>query len=231
MPLPDNMALFGAAGCGCHQQVLGAIVVGGEEIEPLVFLDFKNGAYVSDGESKALGDLVGPNIFGQWDESYVVNGTGLVGPVDNASCKLIGDAADLIIAGATFVCGLSVPSIPPGVSNFAVSLAVFGSDFDPYYQASFIRANFNMEMDDSYDKNVKQAADLLAGSHKVAVTIVSGRMAASIDGQAVVTAEPCEPWDGSQDSASVDVVEGSVVEYVGLYPAQDDADLPLLSAL
>lgn len=231
MPMPfDNPALFGAGGCGAHQQVYGAIVVGGEEIEPLVFLDFKNGVYTANGSASTLEALVEEeDTYGAWDPNTIVNGTGLVAPGGTTNPSFIGDALDLLLSGSTLL--MSFIMAADGLSHNLKVEMISWAGFETYYfgeASKGVTDEVFLTLDDTSGEIYSEP--LAAGAHKMALTIIDGKISACLDGGAVITINPATSWAVAPNFVVL-AAKRATVEDIGFYPAQDDADLPALSAL
>lgn len=238
---PDSPALFAAGGCGSHQQVYGVINVGGGEVEPLIFLDFKNGIYTVDGDLVVLGDVAGDpgEGFGDFDPAGIVGGVGFR-PVEaltgSNTVALLGAASALVLGGSTTIYRAAgfTNSADPGVAG-EVFVEMRDEDYNTYYAAKLtaltISSGCKLE-DNSGDQTV---SPLATGTHKAAITMIDGKMAMSIDGGAVLLYDPADPWTVAPTFYVISVggpwETAFALESIGIYPPQVDADLPALSAL
>jgi hypothetical protein len=216
-------------GCGLG---LGLSVTSGYALpngtEPLILLDFKNGVYMANGDTVAVGDLlVEDENYGTWNPASIQSGVGLVG----ASAPVFtGDALALILGGSTT---LSAIGYNGGVTanSFRYELVDNFLDFGLYYR-SITRINSDglpsYINDDSGAVNESESA---VGNHKVVITMIDGKISRSTDGSAIITINPANPWSPSPGAMGFVVPANWVVEQIGIYPPQDDADLPTLSAL
>jgi hypothetical protein len=224
-PFPEHRTLADALNMRFSElYAAGSIVVDGEVVEPLIFLDFKNGVYTTEGVPSALGTvLVEDTDFGDWNPARVVGGTGLVGNNDVAPV-LAGDTLDLITAGSTIVAYFTGTD---GAFRFEL---VDSSDYNTYYsyKGEFGDGLFG-RIDDAID-NVTMD-ELANGYHKIALTMIEGKIALSTDGAVVVAIDPAAAWSPPVAIMNMIVAPGITLETIGLYPPQDDADLPGLSAL
>lgn len=189
--------------------------------EPLVFLDFKNGVYESEGVNVAVSSLVVENTdFGDYSESDIQAGVGLV----EADPTFFGDALDLLLDGSTVVCSFTMPvQTTTGITFEMVDSISYNLD----YHATFLN-DVHCRLTD--EVNSPTDVDPLApGLHKVALTMIDGKIAASVDGGTLFSLNPAAAWSPAPQIV-IFGCSGAVIESIGLYPAQVDADLPALSA-
>lgn len=222
--ITHDAALFGTAGCGCHQQILapGTLPDG---TEPLVFLDFKNGVYQSDGSPSTLEALVGETEYGEWEPSHIVPGTGLVEGAGSNSPSFIGDALDLLLSGSTVLIQFVYPG--GGVNSVIQVEMITWPGFETYYW-NFLDGLGTGGIGDQVDEVL--VPEIASGPHKCALTLIDGKISQSIDGAAILTINPAAAWTVAPNLVAM-AVSQSTVESVGFYPPQDDAELPALSAL
>jgi hypothetical protein len=210
----------------------GTIIVGGEPVEPYVLMDFKNAVYTVDGDAVALSTIVTEDdTFGQWDEASITAGVGID---EAASMTLTGEALTLVLAGSTAI----YTFVTSGNNAATIQTEMIDwPDFNTYYYARVGSPASNNRFNDNvadtvYDYDGGEGDVMPNGTHKVAVTMINGKIARSIDGAAVVSINPAEPWAVAPNFLGITVAEGDVVlEALALYPAQPDAELPALSAL
>lgn len=200
--------------------------------EPLIFLDFKNGVYTVDGESVLLDDLVIEDPFspGNWDSTtMVLAGIGLKPTGGSAFIIFAGDAATRVLAGSTTVTTLVGNAGIGGNAFYELSSDSFDVDFQSL--SSFSSDALNVIKDDHHP-NVSEVK-LPAGTVGVALTFANGKIARSSDGRAILSINPAdEDWDLFPPTRlGLGVPANMIVEQIGIYPAQPDADLPMLSAL
>lgn len=201
--------------------------------EPLVFLDFKNGVYTVNGVSKALTDVLAQNTdFGTYTTAAVINGTGLVGDSSSASNPvMIGDALDLVLDGCTALYRFVFVAAD---THQRIDLElVDSSDYNTYYYSTVESVDVNNGkcfIGDQVNPDVIEGT-LTAAAHQKAVTMINGKISRSIDGEAFVTINPAAAWTPAPAILHILVGQNAILESVGLYPAQPDADLPSLSAL
>lgn len=214
----------------CLPLASGTIMVGGDEVEPLIFLDFKNGVYTADGVPVTLAEVLAQDLdFGPYEANDVVNGVGLVGdPVNASSPVVIGDALDLVLQGSTavytFVLGASAAS-----QRLDLEL-LDSTDYNLYYYStsgSYTGGGVNF-IGDQDSSDISEVA-LAAGTHIKAVTMTNGKISRSTDGGAVISIDPAIAWTPPPEILHLAIGQNAVLESVGFYPPQDDADLPALS--
>jgi hypothetical protein len=231
MPLPmDNPALYGAGGCGAHQQVYGVIDVGGGPVEPLIFLDFKNGVYTVDGVVTDVNDLLAdlPGAGDSFDPSMIQAGVGLVGAAGNTYAVFAGAAATLALAGSTTLATL----IGDGGVADTFSFEIYNDEGLDYLSTSSFENDALNSIADQVD-GLETELKLEAGTAKIALTFIDSKIVRSSNGRAVLVIDPAEPsWVASPpENYAIALAEGMICESIGLYPPQDDAELPALSAL
>lgn len=198
--------------------------------EPLIFLDFKNGVYTSDGVTVTLADLLVENSdYGSWNPARIQAGVGLVGNTDTAPV-FTNDALDLTLAGSTIVTVLSYNGAVTG-DNFRYEMVDNFIDYGLYYYSG---TRINSEQDsyigDQVSPDVTEPT-LAVGSHEVALTMIAGKISRSTDGAAIITVNPAAAWTPTPGAMGFVAPSSWVIESIGLYPPQPDADLPTLSAL
>lgn len=191
--------------------------------EPLIFLDFKNGIYQSEGVNVAVSSLVVENTdFGNYSVSNIQADIGLV----EADPTFFGDALDLLLGGSTVVCSFTLP-VPTaaGITFEMVDSASYNLD----YHATFLN-DVHCRLTDEVNSPT-DVDPLAAGTHKTALTMIDGKMAASIDGGTLYALNPAVAWIPAPQIVIFGCGGNAVIESIGLYPVQSDADLPTLSAL
>lgn len=199
--------------------------------EPLIFLDFKNGDYIADGVSVAIGTLLAENEdYGEWDAgTMIVPGTGVSPPTVSAAPVFTGDALDLILSGSTtltiFSCAAS-----DGGEVFRYEMVDNFIDYGSYYysNSSFTAVPNSSLIGDQVTPDVTEAS-LAFGIHKSAITMIDGKISRSTDGAAIITINPAAAWIPAMGAMGFVVPNGVIVESIGIYPAQPDGDLPTLS--
>lgn len=201
--------------------------------EPLIFLDLKNEVYTIDGEVAVVGDLLVENSdWGPWNaETMITADIGLHGTVTYAAPVLTGDAFDLVASGATMVLTFSATNVA-GDQDLRFEMVDDLIDYNTYYYSplSFDGSITENEIGDQFSGDVTEA-QLTFGSHKVALTMVDGKISRSTDGAVIITINPAAAWNPAPTVLGFIVTIGVVIESIGIYPAQPDVDLPALSAL
>lgn len=202
--------------------------------EPTIFIDAKNGVYMNSGASVAVTTLLTENTdWGTWDPATMITpGQGIKRvAATNPSPILTGDAFDLVSAGATIVIEFVVTGTSSTV-RMRYEMTDDLNDFNTYYGSSFANENVSSSAGAIYDNSTQVDDGKLAnGTHKTAFTMIDGQIVRSTDGAAVVDINPADPW--TPPPAIMGFVLGLdfIIETIGIYPAQPDADLPMLSAL
>jgi hypothetical protein len=199
--------------------------------EPLIFLDFKNGIYTSSGVSVAVTTLLTQNAdWGTWNPATMISaGVGITG-AGPPSPVLTGDAFDLVATGATILMSFSGTDVN---ANSALRFEMV-DDLNAYNTYYYTRLSFHSGVTNNIGDQV--AADetepTLSGvAHQAALTMTDGKISRSVDGAAITTINPAAPWSPAPTVMGFIVGSGMILESVGLYPAQPDADLPMLSTL
>lgn len=230
MPLPtDNPALFAAAGCGCHQQVFGTLPDG---TIPDIFMDFKNGIYQSQGEDVALNTLLTENAdWGTWNPATMISpGVGITVVSGIPSPVFTGEAFDLAASGATIVLVFSGTTTAATARSIRYELVDDLVEYNlNYYSRSSFRDGDVSRIGDQTADDVNDGV-LATGAHKTAITMIDGKISRSTDGAAIISIDPAAPWSPAPTVMGFIVRATVVLESVGIYPAQPDADLPMLSA-
>lgn len=200
--------------------------------EPLIVLDFKSGIYMANDAATTLAALVAEDdTYGQWDEAWVTPGVGIQHP---ASMTLTGDALALVLAGATAIYTVDIVTADSD-ATMQVEM-VDWPDFNTYYFAKLGSLGAVIQIGDNVAPNLHDYGDgitgLPTGVHKAATTMIDGKIARSIDGLAVSSIDPAAPWTVAPNFLGISTGSANIVlEKIALYPAQDDAELPALSAL
>jgi hypothetical protein len=216
--------------------------------EPLFYLDFKNGDYVADGEQIAVADIA--HTSGGWAGNFnpadVDPGVGYVADNDNYTTNLSliqGETAYNLcrqpftyivdwIPGATDDCTCGFRYRDSVNEENRLRLVMSGPNgFDVaavYMNGAYSGLN-------SLDNDVFTDTEL----YRVAYSVAADHVAYSVNGGPVQRAEivPENETDLVDELNASDLVvffisgTGTVLERLGFYPLQDDADLPSLSAL
>lgn len=199
--------------------------------DPNVFLDFKNGIYTVGGVPTLLTDIATENAaYENWDgESTIVSGTGLTATSSPQAPVFINDALNIVLADGTIIYTF-VLADQTSVLVENCYFPDFTFNYFSFSQKSGLSANVNY-ISDGVDQ-VDQTG-LAVGRHKVAFTCAPGlsRVARSTDGGAVIAIDPAYVGPPLPNFLGIKVGQGSVLESIGFYPVQPDADLPSLSAL
>lgn len=194
--------------------------------EPLIFLDFENGVYTADGVPVALGDVVVENNeYGTFNPSDVDSGVGLVPTGGTSSPTLTGDALALVIAGSTSIFTFVLTQEDAQIQIEMVDFP----DFNTYYFCAQEATFGNEQLSDGATSIPADTIGL--GTHKIALTMIDGKLARSVDGGAADVIDPALPWTIAPNFLGMQIGLDVVLESIGLYPPQDDGDLPTLSAL
>lgn len=222
MPTPfDNAALFGVGSCGCNQTVHSPYALPGGD-EPLVFLDFVNEQYVSEGSPVALNTLATEDEgnWGNFDPADIQNGVGYAPVGAEGNIKIIGTASDLIQQGGTVVLEATPVS----------AVYIYDDEFLTFCELQLHTAEGQNRF--IVHESAAVATDVVsAGNHKIAFTFrTDGTGAISIDGAPIEVATGT-PWGTPLLEHIIFYCnDGAIMRYIGFYPEQDDADLPMLSS-
>lgn len=231
--LPDNPALYGAGGCGAHQQVYGTIVVGGEEVEPLIYADFVSdpGVYTIDGVVSDVEDIFGsdPVNLSPFDpETDIIPGTGLV----TGNPILVGDALTAFLAGdALILLDVNLPSSPTAISLTLTDLPGFNANWGVQ-----LGHNTGAQTSRLLPPGASNELDTMlgAGVHRAAIKFLSdGSMKWSVDGLPVESQTSATTWaDTNPNTLILEPGSGSRIQKLRLYDVDiDDAEMLTLSAL
>ena len=196
--------------------------------EPLILLDFANGVYTLDGVPTTVGSMLttDPEAGGAFDEGDIAAGVGYAPPDGvKGEAAFTGEALTRVLAEATILVEFEVGATPR-----PAQFTMHDPDFNFEYALSY---SSTYSITDNFD-----VANLLAGGtmpiaaglHKLVVTVENGRIAASLDGGAVVSIAAVA-WDPAPTTFWLSIRGPSIFKLLGIYPLQDDADLPSLSAL
>jgi hypothetical protein len=201
--------------------------------EPTIFLDFKNGEYTSDGVTVTIADLLVENAdWGEWNAATMISaGVGMTSASAICAPVFTGDAFDLVSAGATIV--LTFSGAASGVLSRALRYELV-DDLNDYNVNYYSRHSYTegtlSDIGDQVASNVLDGV-LADGAHKSALTYIDGKISRSTDGAAIITINPAAAWSPAPTVMGFIISVTLVLESVGIYPAQPDADLPSLSAL
>lgn len=196
--------------------------------EPFIFADFENAVYLIDGEAATVQDiLIEDNTYGTWNPAtHIVPATG-INNASGSSPVFTGDALTLILGGSTVV--YEVEFLDASASAIFLVEMIDWPDFNTYY-TSALKALSESFVGDNVAPNVEVPGSG-SGLHKVAITFINGKIAWAVDGVAQTGIDPAAAWTPAPNFMAMQVNSDAVVKSIGMYPAQDDADLPTLSAL
>jgi hypothetical protein len=223
-------------GCGMGM-VAGAIVVGGVTIEPTIFLDFKNGVYTVEGAATPLADIVeASESFPGWDATKVVPGTGLTAGASGNDFRLKKALFTALGNEATIVPHM----VQASSSNPTLTISMMD---DPDFNNMFplvlnavddgnVLTGARISVSDGGGTFV---ADVDAGvlTYKAAFSATPERVAGSLNGRAVIA---MDTYNAGQtgivpfDTSVVTINQHAILESIGWYSLQAEADLPGLSA-
>lgn len=218
MPVADNLALFGTAGCGCHQQVMsGTTVVGGggnpdngfgsegfflsgEEVQPTSFLSSGYNAANHTAEGM-IGNPEGGFYAPQLSQA--------VRDLLSAPCTIVIDATFAAATRCYLLCDDGTNYFEIGIDNTMAVLDNTGA---------------------IGHTDLGFGGLVPAGRHKIAVTRTEGNIAASADGGAfhAVAGDSLAAFGTTVLGVGSDE---SIIHEFTILPAQDNADLPALSDL
>ena len=200
--------------------------------EPSIFLDFKNGVYLADGEDVAVTDLLVENAdWGTWNPATMISpGVGLTVASGIPSPVFTGDAFDLVASGATVVLVFSGTATAATARSIRYELVDDLIEYNlNYYSRSSFRDGDMSRIGDQTADDVNDGV-LATGAHKTAITMIDGKISRSTDGAAIISIDPAAPWSPAPTVMGFIVRSTIVLESIGIYPAQPDADLPMLSS-
>lgn len=200
--------------------------------EPLIFLDFKNAVYQIDGENAALNTLITENVdWGEWNPATMISpGVGLNNPTANAAPVLTGEAFTRVAAGATMVLVFTgATGAGDEVIRYEMVDDLNDYNFNYYSRLAFAGATVGA-IGDQTAPDVEDG-NLADGQHKTAFTMIDGKITRSTDGAANITINPAAAWSPAPTVMGFIVGDEVILETLGIYPAQDDAELPALSEL
>lgn len=197
--------------------------------EPLIFADLKNGIYTVEGVPVAMADLLEEQLdFGTFDPALIEAGIGLRDP------ESTGDADPCLKQSLASVLpldtGCTIVATYSGEGSYSVTLVDL-PDYNIGYTATF--SDEHIEVGDGA-ANSAQDTDPLGTTTKIAANIGVARLAGSLGGRPVVATDTYHAADPGAappfNTSGIVVSSGGVLESVGWYPLQDEADLPMLSA-
>lgn len=198
----------------------------------LGYADFAAGTYYLFDASYDIADLFGDDGYNPDDilVGDIIPGLGWA----PSGVKLVGfKGAALAMALAGFTAVIDVTLM--GEDDLGLTLEVIDTiDMDPTWAAVYIAragASSGISIDAGNNVTEHDPEYLSEGRHKVAVTIVDGKIAASFDGGAVL--EILASWPTVPNAADLYFrpQPGSVMHSLVFYPPQANAALPGLSTL
>lgn len=199
----------------------------GNEVAPLIFADFKNGVYTVDGDTVAISDLLEESeSYTGWNPSLVSAGVGLDCTSEETNFRLKKALFSGLGAGSTILPTVKGDGVfyvrmtddPTWNNMFPMSLGIL----DQSGTVSIDDGTGSPVTDDAFD----------SATFRVALNATLTRLAASINGRTPITFDVT--YDASAhpfDTSIVTVGMGQILESIGWYPLQDEADLSTLSAL
>lgn len=183
---------------------------------PLAVSDFANGVYTVGGSAVAVGDMWDGANLSDWDpDTDITAGVGQTSGSAELKAGVIDpqDAAFTVVSDWDLVADSFVDIIR--VDWATINLQRF-------------RAWGPTETLEVTDGTTSDSESVSAGRHRTAVTFSSGVLAASTDGGSPISIVPA---GGPYTTLVTGPGVGSSIAKITFYPAQDEADLPALSAL
>lgn len=205
----------------------GTIIVGGEEVQPIAFADFKNGVYTLNGSPCAITDIfVANGDFGAYAPSDVVAGVGLVSSFPTLKTT-IGNA--LVASGYTVVM--------QAVYDESSSSQITSIDLPDYDQELYFVLLWDNVVPDwipalqAPGGNVHSATHfLIGGRRKAAVSVHNLNVWAAISGITVMEILNANPSTLNTIGIYANNSASTPVETWGIYPLQTPEELTALSA-
>lgn len=150
-------------------------------------------------------------------------------PAGTSSTGFLGEAQTMMFDGCTFTAEMNLAAANSG---FDIQLLDIDT-FDPAFQVFLGQTGGNSTgiTSDGNDFETNSTEFLPEGLHKVACTMIDGKIAASIDGAALISIS--RAWNSPPDRCGMTFrgQAGAYVVSLVFYPPQLDADLPGLSSL
>lgn len=200
--------------------------------EPLIVLDFKNGVYLVEGDPRTAEQIIAENTdYGTFEYSHIVADTGLVGMEGGpggSNPLIIGDPLTLIVAGSTLVMDFQLTD-DAGSGAVTISL-IDGVDYNTTYFSRASAATNATMLIDTLGTQV-DGATLSISAHRQALTMIDGKIAASVDGGTLYTISPATAWDPVPAVFVMGVGAHAILERIAIYPPQADGALPGLSTI
>jgi hypothetical protein len=206
--------------------------------QPLILMDFVNGTYLSNGSTVAVTDLItADNTYGNWNPATDITPSGANRSVGGCRPTLTGDALSLVINGSTIIyeVAFTVANDVDAESEFRVEMTDY-PDFNTYYVSELWGSKHAASISDNTTTNTafdnpEGQWGVGAGTHKMALTYVNGRIDWAIDGQAYASIDPAVGWTPPPNFLGMSLGAQTTLRSIGMYPAQSAADLPMLSSL
>jgi hypothetical protein len=218
----------------------------------LVTLDFENGVYAMNEVLCTLADVVEENVaYGTYDPTDVVSGSGLVSTLTRgAPGGGVSGHTTPILTAAAYAAAL-VSGVNAGFTAVMSFSLFYGSSNQVYVGVELDESGFSAgwvsflswnggEQSDLFDYGSIDSAVTLGsdGDHKIAFTLCSARLAASVDGNTVVsTAAPqANTGDAVLIYAGFNMANNATgtltatIKKIEFFPTVANAGLPALSA-
>lgn len=229
--ITHDAALFGTAGCGCHQQVLGGAIAGGD-FTNIATNNAADGIYTLNGESIEIGDIIdlGNSSF---DLVNDLDAEGIKAHFDDPFWNGINLqmtpalVAMLLADGFTAILDVNFANI----STEQISVDVHGPGLTPN-QSIYTSPSVGSSISSLTDYNEWATPKPGAGSSRIALTYTETKMSLSINGSAVLSLN-----DGGFNESCTNVAilftgeEVARLRSFSFRAVAADADLPTLSAL
>jgi hypothetical protein len=201
------------------------------------YIDFANGAFFFVDESYQLNEVIGAGTYYEpgVDVNDIDASTGWE-PSTTALSAFIGDAFTALAAGATIVMDVELTGDTTNYSTVEIGV-IDHNTFEPHaivnISTSVGSSGISPDGTSTFTEFVEigALAGVEAGRHKVAVTLMPNKIAASLDGGAVI--EDLTTWTNAITDAGFGLwpQPGSYIRSIVFYPVQDNAALVTLSAL
>jgi hypothetical protein len=195
----------------------------------VAFADFVNGHYYAGGaETTVDGVLAEDNSNWQFfDTADITPGIGYVTTSNRGPVIAHSALGTLLTAGFTAVVDFDTNALNARILIEVTDFPDYAAEFSASLHTDGASDDYNLQ---SATEFASEALGMTEGSHKLAFTFKSdGAVAASRDGATALTLA-----SGAAPSAATDIgftFDTLIVRSITIYPPQDDADLPALSAL
>lgn len=193
------------------------------------YVNFSAGTYYFD-NSQSIDDVFGSDgYFTDTIAPEEINASGWAPPA-RSSTAFLGQALAVLVAGCTFVIDTNML----GDSSLSVEMLdrnTFDPDLIVVLGTAASGNSTVVSADGTSTTDTNDPEFMSAGTHRVACTMTDGKIAASIDGAAII--EMLYAWPNTPGSAGL-TFEGAAGSYVSLltfYPVQTNAALITLSTL